>query len=80
MQYAEDSAYQDTYSINDEQLLNLMFGTVGTGTLNTTASEEHYSGDTTATIYTELHKESMKASCLVRRVMPVLPNKMSVLI
>jgi hypothetical protein len=51
VQYADGSAYQDTYAINNGQILYPLFRTAETGTANTTASAEHYSGDTTATTY-----------------------------
>jgi hypothetical protein len=56
VQYAEGSTYQDTYAINNGQILSPLFITAETGTVNTTTSEEHYSEATTATTstYTQL--------------------------
>jgi hypothetical protein len=60
VQYAEDSSYQETYAINNGQIQYPSFITAETGTVNTTASEEYYSGDTTATTrtYTQLNNFS----------------------
>jgi hypothetical protein len=60
VQYTEGSSYQETYAINNGQILYPSFITAETGTVNTIASEEYCSGDTTATTctYTELNNIS----------------------
>jgi regulatory factor X 1/2/3 len=58
VQYVDDSAYQDVCSVNYGHVLYPVFTVAETGTVNTTASGEHYSGDTVATTFTRLENHS----------------------
>jgi hypothetical protein len=58
VQHVEGSAYQDMYAINNGQILYPVFMMAGTGSVNTTSSDEHHSGDTIATTYTQLENHS----------------------
>jgi hypothetical protein len=58
MQYVEGSACQGMCAVNSGQVLYPVFTVEEIGTLNTTASGEHYFGDTTATTFTQLENTS----------------------